>query len=309
MSARFKSGSLVSVRRSTSEQEIGGHEQLKWAIAEVGRLGVQLHAQPWGLDRMLEWGLSRHRSIYPDHGVSGADLHRRGLTALRDDALVNRSVNHLLLHMSDRFARPGVPAEAMMLAAVLLDGGLTLVFSHRIVRPGERSETDVAADGAQLVGIQLKRGAAPGSGRGPSGGRPRAGRRGGVAAPDVIAKIMSDPSARAEIPDVLKALNVNLWLRFGEPPTTGMRATCVVESGILTIGTGVTPVPALLDGKGTRGPPSEVNATGRAVGSQSVHTARQTGDPSVRLADLVNPARRNRTTAACDRPDRRPTWQ
>lgn len=63
---------------------------------------------------------------------------------------------------------------------------------------------------------------------------------------DEIERVAIDPAARAEIPQLLGKLNLNLGLRFAET-TKGDRTTRVVQSGIMTMG----PHPrSLLQGSG-----------------------------------------------------------
>src|SRR4051794_21026664 len=106
MSVRALNEARVYVRRSTSKQGTGIESQLEWAIAESRKLGVKLDAAPDDLRHMVERKLTHHKDIYLDDGVTGADLDRPGFAAFRRDAAADRRVSHVLIHMSDRFARP-----------------------------------------------------------------------------------------------------------------------------------------------------------------------------------------------------------
>src|SRR5688572_2668759 len=105
------------------------YSQLEWAVAEAARYGVRLDADRHTLDQMLAQHLTQLRHIYIDDGRSGADLNRPGFTAFRRDAVRDKAISHLFIHMSDRFARPEIATEATRLEQDLLYAGLTIVFS------------------------------------------------------------------------------------------------------------------------------------------------------------------------------------
>jgi hypothetical protein len=69
---------------------------------------------------------------------------------------------------------------------------------------------------------------------------------------DEIERVATDPTARAEIPQLLGKLNLNLGLRFVET-AKGDRTVRVVQSGILTMGGGPHPR-SLLQGSGDSPP-------------------------------------------------------
>ena len=82
MAARTKNKALVYVRRSKSKQETGIRTQLKWAIDAAKEHELQLDATPENLEYMVVRGLSQHKSIFVDDGISGSNLtsvgvHRR----------------------------------------------------------------------------------------------------------------------------------------------------------------------------------------------------------------------------------------
>src|ERR1039457_4912791 len=115
MNTRTRNQGLVYLRRSTSKQETGIHEQLHWAIAEAGKLEVGLQGSPADLNEMVLRGCCQHRAIFLDDGITGSDLNRPGFVAFCHEALNNPAVSHLFVHMSDRFARPELAAQAMQL--------------------------------------------------------------------------------------------------------------------------------------------------------------------------------------------------
>ena len=113
MAERRKNEARTYLRRSTGKQESGVYSQLEWAIDEAGKLGVTLNASKADLDHMLTHGLTCHKDIYLDDGITGADLNRPGFTAFRREALTNRSISHLFIHMPDRFSRTEVGSQAI----------------------------------------------------------------------------------------------------------------------------------------------------------------------------------------------------
>src|SRR5271155_1694514 len=112
MTARLKRRALTYLRRSSSRQELGIGNQLEWAIAEAAKLGVSLDAELDDVDRMKREGLKEFKGIFLDDGVTGANLQREAFTLFRETALRDRSVSHLFIYKSDRFARPEQANEA-----------------------------------------------------------------------------------------------------------------------------------------------------------------------------------------------------
>ena len=146
MNARTRDQGLAYLRRSTSKQETGIHEQLNWAIAEAGKLEVGLQGTPADLNEMVQRGLCQHKAIFLDDGVTGSDLNRPGFVAFCREALINPAVSHLFVHMSDRFARPELATQAMQLETKLLLAGITIVFHNRVSLPRERGQHYFAED-------------------------------------------------------------------------------------------------------------------------------------------------------------------
>src|SRR5580658_4005150 len=138
MPARRTSRALTYLRRSSSRQELGIRNQLEWAIAEAAKLGVSLDADLCDVDQMEREGLKQFKSIFLDDGVTGANLQREAFTLFRNTALRDRSVSHLFIHKSDRFARPEQATEACTMEIELLLAGITVVFHNRIANPRER---------------------------------------------------------------------------------------------------------------------------------------------------------------------------
>jgi DNA invertase Pin-like site-specific DNA recombinase len=146
MSARRTSRALAYLRRSSSRQELGIHNQLEWAIAEAAKLGVSLDAEVGDLERMEREGLKQCKSIFLDDGVTGADLQREAFTAFRATALRDKSVSHLLIFKADRFARPQQAIAAVQMETELLHAGITVVFHNRSSSPRERGHQYFAED-------------------------------------------------------------------------------------------------------------------------------------------------------------------
>src|SRR4051794_33038201 len=132
MSARAPNEARVYLRRSTSKQGTGIHAQLEWAVTEAKRLDLKLDAGPADLNHMLDHKLVRYKGIYLDDGITGADLQRPGFPAFRRDPTSDRRVSHVLIHMTDRFARPELSTQAVQMEQELLYAGITVVFSNRV---------------------------------------------------------------------------------------------------------------------------------------------------------------------------------
>lgn len=147
MGTRLKNRSLAYLRRSLSRQETGIHAQLDWAIAEAVRQELSLDATQADLEYMLRHVREpRYKGIFLDDGVTGSDLNRPGFEAFRQTALADPSVSHLLIHLSDRFARPELATQAMLMETELLLAGISVVFSNRISHPRERGRTYIFED-------------------------------------------------------------------------------------------------------------------------------------------------------------------
>jgi hypothetical protein len=71
---------------------------------------------------------------------------RPGFTAFRRDTTADRSVSHVLIHLTDRFARPELASRATLLEQEMLLAGLTVVFSNRTSLPRRRGERNVGED-------------------------------------------------------------------------------------------------------------------------------------------------------------------
>ena len=95
---------------------------------------------------MISHKLKHYKDIYLDDGVTGADLDRPGFTAFRRDTTADRSVSHVLIHMTDRFARPELATRAALLEQEMLLAGLTVVFSNRTSLPRRGGELNVGED-------------------------------------------------------------------------------------------------------------------------------------------------------------------
>ncbi|HET6328315.1 MAG TPA: recombinase family protein [Planctomycetaceae bacterium] len=150
MSARLKRRALTYLRRSSLRQELGIRNQLEWAIAEAAKLGVSLDAERDDVVHMEREGLKEFKSIFLDDGVTGANLQREAFTLFRETAIRDRSVSHLFIYKSDRFARPEQANEACSLEIELLLAGITIVFHNRVANPRERGVRYIAEDVQQL---------------------------------------------------------------------------------------------------------------------------------------------------------------
>ena len=60
--------------------------------------------------------------------------------------MADSSVSHVFIHLSDRFARPELAAQAMQMEIDLLLAGITVVFSNRVSHARQRGRTYFAED-------------------------------------------------------------------------------------------------------------------------------------------------------------------
>jgi hypothetical protein len=146
VSVRRRGKGYAYLRRSTSRQELGIHNQLEWAIGEAAKRSVDFDATLDDLDHMEKLGLKRFKGIFLDDGVSGADLDREAFTLFRRSAMDDSDVSHLFIFKADRFARPELAAQAMQMEIDLLLGGLTVCFHNRTSEPRERGLQYFAQD-------------------------------------------------------------------------------------------------------------------------------------------------------------------
>jgi len=150
MASRQLGRGLAYLRRSTTKQELGIRSQLEWAIAEAKQRGVLLDATLADLDRMEAEGLNHFKDIFFDDGITGSDLSRPAFVGWRQAAMADKSVSHLFINKSDRFARPEQATEAMQAEIDLLLLGITVVFHNRTSLPRVRGNA-YFAENVQLL--------------------------------------------------------------------------------------------------------------------------------------------------------------
>lgn len=146
MSRRKTDRGLIYLRRSGKRQETSLDTQLEWATREAKRLGVRIDATPADLQFMLDRSLHSYKSLRLDNGITGSDPTRPGYMALNRDAASDPSISHVLIFRRDRYSRPEDAVEAVQSEKQLLRAGITLVFSTKVVEPGQRGKRNVAQD-------------------------------------------------------------------------------------------------------------------------------------------------------------------
>src|SRR5947209_16586341 len=150
MSSRVKNRGKVLLRRSTNNQEKSLSQQLDWAVARANEVGITLDASQDDLALMQKNCICRYKDMYVDDAITGANLSRPGLSALRTEVIADRSVSHLFIYLPDRLARPEEPTEAMRMEIELRMAGITIEFSNRTAAPRRRG-TNNFADDIQLL--------------------------------------------------------------------------------------------------------------------------------------------------------------
>ena len=128
--------SIAYLRRSSDQQGLSLSAQLDWAHEEAARRGLVLIGSPTDLESAFLSGAARFGDVCLDNAISGSELDRPGLSALKN-AVFESGVTHLLVHKRDRLARPDDPIDGVQLENELRIPGLTLVFSNETLPPRE----------------------------------------------------------------------------------------------------------------------------------------------------------------------------
>ncbi len=133
--------SIAYLRRSSDQQGLSLSAQLDWAHEEAVRRGLTLTGSPADLESALLSRDARFGDVCLDNAITGSELDRPGLSALKR-AVQESGVTHLLVHKRDRLARPDDPIDGVQLENELRPPGLTLVFSNETLLPrhGEGAE-------------------------------------------------------------------------------------------------------------------------------------------------------------------------
>jgi hypothetical protein len=146
MSCRKDNRGLIHLRRSGKRQETSLDTQLEWATREAHRLNVRIEATPADLQHMLDDSLHSYKSLRLDNGITGSDPTRAGYAALNRDALSDPSISHTFILKRDRYSRPDDAVEAVQTEKRLRHAGITLVFSDKVVTPGQPGDRDSVQD-------------------------------------------------------------------------------------------------------------------------------------------------------------------
>src|SRR5688500_5100174 len=134
---------LFYTRDSGGTHETTPGEYVRCAQPAAQQQGASFSGTPEQIGAMIRDGRSQAGDLVLDYGVTGNKLSRAGLDALIRLALTDPGVSHVLIRRRDRFARPDDPVDAVKLENLLREGGLTVVFSDRVLGPiakGERRD-------------------------------------------------------------------------------------------------------------------------------------------------------------------------
>ena len=138
---------IVYLRRSTGKQAGSLEEQLDWAMDRARELGVFLDASKEMLAAAGKQGLHQIGDIYFDDALTGDDSSRLGFAAFLRRGLNDDSLTHCLAWSRDRFSRPELPEEAVVIEKKLLMGGRHTIFARgRCCKPRERFESTDGED-------------------------------------------------------------------------------------------------------------------------------------------------------------------
>jgi len=122
-------------RDSEGHSQLAPPQYVEWARGAAAKLGVAFAATPEMIQRMIASGQSELGDLYLDYGVSGNQLDRPGLNALRARVLGDAGVSHLFLPRRDRLARPDNPLDAMAIEYELRSAGLEIILMDGKVLP------------------------------------------------------------------------------------------------------------------------------------------------------------------------------
>ena len=143
MAGRTKSKGLLYLRRSGDRQESSLETQLRWALDEAAKHGVNVEASVEDLQHMQAQRLCRYRSIRLDDAISGSELKRPGLDALRSDVASDSSISHVFVYRRDRLGRPNDPVDMMQIEQSIRSCGVTIARSDGVAGPFSGATSDI----------------------------------------------------------------------------------------------------------------------------------------------------------------------
>src|SRR5205809_728163 len=110
-----KGRTLFYHRDSEGHSELAPGQYVIWTAREARERGLSFTGTPDAIGQMIrrhEW----HRGdLFLDYGISGNELERPGLKALRREVARDRNVSHIFIHHRARLARPDDPLDGWKL--------------------------------------------------------------------------------------------------------------------------------------------------------------------------------------------------
>ena len=129
---------VLLLRDSQGRSDQSFVQYLPWVRQEAARLGLKFRGDEAAATRMVRDRLSADGDIYLDYGVSGNDLLRPGLAALRRRVEADPDVSHVFVPRRDRMARPDNPMDAMKIEFEIRMAGVCIVTLDKVLKPLQR---------------------------------------------------------------------------------------------------------------------------------------------------------------------------
>ncbi|MDZ4688928.1 MAG: recombinase family protein [Planctomycetaceae bacterium] len=123
----------------------GRHDQtpaayVEWASNEADKLGVRFSAAAGAINELIASGAPFRGDLYFDNIISGNQMSRPALDALKAVIRRDHTISHLFIPRRDRLARPDDAAEGVALEREFREAGVTLVFHGKILPPLKRGQ-------------------------------------------------------------------------------------------------------------------------------------------------------------------------
>lgn len=104
---RPKNRGVFYSRDSGGEHDQTPTQYVQWAIRRSEEMGVQFTGVPDNIRQMIRNGQPVSGDLYFDNCISGNQMSRPALDALRERVKSDGSVSHIFVPRHNRLARPG----------------------------------------------------------------------------------------------------------------------------------------------------------------------------------------------------------
>ena len=147
MKARDKGRGVLYSRDSGGKHEMTPAQYVEWAAREASKLEIRFTGTTDDINELIRTGEPVKGDIFFDYCVSGNEMSRPALDALRASVKQDSTISHIFVPRRDRLARPNDPEDAVRLEKDLRKQGVTIVLTNRVLPPlNERRRTDLAEE-------------------------------------------------------------------------------------------------------------------------------------------------------------------